>query len=120
MDTENSLYEKVGGQAAIEQIVDDFYNHVLADDTVNKFFVNTDMKKQRRHQTAFISYALGGPQYTGRSMEKAHAGLNLQPEHFNAIAKHLGEAMTAYGVSQDDINTALARVASLKDAVLYK
>ncbi|MBD2184915.1 group 1 truncated hemoglobin [Planktothrix sp. FACHB-1355] len=120
MDTEKSLYEKVGGQAAIEQIVDDFYNHVLADDTVNKFFANTDMKKQRRHQTAFISYALGGPQYTGRSMEKAHAGLNLQPEHFDAIAKHLGEAMTAYGISQDDINTALDRVASLKDAVLYK
>lgn len=120
MQAETNLYEKVGGQGAIEQIVDDFYNRILADDIVNKFFANTDMKKQRRHQTAFISYALGGPQYKGRSMEKAHEGLNLQPEHFDAIAQHLGEAMTAYGVSPDDINTALDRVASLKDAVLYK
>lgn len=116
-----SLYEELGGQTAIEKIVDDFYKRVLADDTVNHFFADTDMEKQRRHQTAFISYALGGPkQYTGRSMERAHEGLNLQPEHFDAIAKHLGDAMAANAVPQEDINTALGHVATLKEAVLYK
>ena len=115
-----TLYEKLGGQQAVEQVVDDFYNRILADDTVKQFFAQTDMKKQRRHQTAFISYALGGPQYTGRSMEKAHAGLNLQPEHFEAIAKHLGEALAVHSVSQEDINTILERVATLREAVLYK
>ena len=94
MPEATSLYEKLGGQPAVERIVNDFYKLVLADDTVNEFFAHTDMEKQRRHQTAFISYALGATnQYKGRSMELAHAGLNLQPEHFNAIAKHLGEAM---------------------------
>ncbi len=121
MSTSTTLYEKLGGQQAIEQVVDDFYNSVLADDTVKHFFDHTDMKKQRGHQTAFISYALGGPrQYTGRSMEKAHEGLNLQPEHFDAIAKHLGEALAIHGVSQEDINTVLAHVSTLRDSVLYK
>ncbi|HEY9848733.1 MAG TPA: group 1 truncated hemoglobin [Leptolyngbyaceae cyanobacterium] len=115
-----TLYEKVGGQEAVKEIVDDFYQRVLADDTVNYFFAHTDMEKQRRHQTAFISYALGGPQYSGRSMEKAHAGLNLQPEHFDAIAKHLGEALADRHLPQEDINTVLNHVATLKDAVLYK
>ena len=115
-----TLYEKLGGKPAVERIVDDFYKLVLADDTVNSFFAHTDMKKQQRHQTAFISYALGGPQYTGRSMEKAHEGLNLQPEHFDAIAKHLGDALAANGASQEDINIALGHVATLKEAVLYK
>lgn len=116
-----SLYEQVGGESAVREIVDDFYNRVLADDTVNHFFAHTDMEKQRHHQTAFISFALGGPEgYTGRSMEKAHTGLNLQPEHFNAIAKHLGEAMANHGVSPEGINQALSKVATLKEAVLYK
>ncbi|MEC4985929.1 MAG: group 1 truncated hemoglobin [Oscillatoria sp. PMC 1068.18] len=115
-----SLYEKLGGKEAIAQVVDDFYKLVMADDTVNGFFSHTDMEQQRRHQTAFISYALGGPQYTGRSMEKAHAGLNLQPEHFNAIAQHLNEALTAHNVPQSDIDTILGRVSTLQDAVLYK
>jgi hemoglobin len=116
-----NLYEKLGGQQAIERVVDDFYNRVLADDTVNHFFAHTDMEKQRHHQAAFISYALGGPnQYPGRSMEKAHTGLNLQPEHFDAIAKHLGEALAVHEISPEDINTVLARVSTLKEAVLYK
>lgn len=121
MDTKTTLYEELGGQHAIEQIVDAFYKDVLADDTVNHFFAHTDMKKQRHHQAAFISYALGGPtQYTGRSMEKAHAGLNLQPEHFDAIVKHLGDALAEYSVSPEEINKVLGRVAVLKEAILYK
>lgn len=115
------LYEKLGGEQAIEQVVDDFYKLVLSDDIVKDFFAHTDMEKQRRHQTSFISYALGGPkQYTGRSMEKSHTGLNLQPEHFDAIAKHLSEALAMNGVQQEDINTVLDRISTLKEAVLYK
>lgn len=120
MNPSTTLYEKLGGKPAVEQVVDDFYKLVLADDTVSHFFSHTDMQKQRRHQTAFISFALGGPQYTGRSMEKAHGGLNLQPEHFDAIATHLSEALTMHHVPQEDINTILERVSTLKEAVLYK
>lgn len=116
-----TLYEKFGEKESIERVVDDFYKRVLADNTVNHFFAHTDMEKQRRHQAAFISYALGGPNnYTGRSMEKAHAGLNLQAEHFDAIVKHLDEALVEHGVSQEDINTVNERIGSLRDAVLYK
>lgn len=116
-----TLYEKLGGQQFVAQIVDDFYQRVLADDTVNYFFANTDMEKQRRHQTAFISHALGGSnQYTGRSMEKAHAGLNRQPEHFEAIANHLGESLDEYELTQAEIKSVLQRVSTLREAVLYK
>lgn len=121
MQTPTTLYEKIGGQQAVKQIVNDFYNHVLVDDTVNHFFAHTDMEEQRRHQTAFISYALGGSaQYIGRSMEKAHAGLNLQPEHFDAIVKHLSDALAEHSVPPEEIEVVIERVATLKEAVLYK
>ena len=117
-----SLYEKVGGEEAISKVVDYFYSElVLKDETVNQFFQNTDMEKQRSHQSKFISFALGGPkQYTGKSMAKAHEGMNLQPEHFNAIATHLHDALAHFGVEEADIDTALTKVASLKDDILYK
>lgn len=115
-----TLYEKLGGREAVVAVVDNFYNRVMADESINHFFAHTDMKQQRQHQTAFISFALGGPQYTGRSMEKAHSGLNLQPEHFDAVGKHLGDALTEVGVSQEDIDVIMARVVTLKEAVLYK
>src|SRR4028118_717422 len=118
---ETTVYEKMGGKPAIKEMVDDFYRDVLADEIVSHFFDQKDMEKQHHHQTAFISYALGGPnQYSGRSMEKAHEGLNLQPEHFDAIVKHLTDAIIAHGASQEDLQAALAKIATLKEAVLYK
>lgn len=120
--SEQTLYEKVGGAEAIEKVVDYFYEElVLKDPAVNQFFEHTDMKKQKLHQAKFISYALGGPnQYSGNSMAKAHEGMNLQPEHFNAIAKHLHDALAHFGVSEREIDEALTRVAALRDDILYK
>lgn len=119
--TATTLYDKLGGEETIGKVVDYFYDLVLADETVNHFFANTDMDKQRKHQTKFISFALGGPnQYTGQSMAKVHAGMNLQPVHFDAIVKHLHDALEHFGVNEADINQALSTVATLKDDLLYK
>lgn len=120
--SEQTLYEKFGGSETIGKVVDYFYEElVLKDPTVNQFFNETDMEKQRRHQTKFISYALGGPnQYSGESMAKAHEGMNLQQEHYDAIVKHLHDALAHFNVDEADINQALAKIDTLKDDILYK
>jgi hemoglobin len=116
-----SLYDKLGGEATISKVVDHFYKLVLADETVNRFFANTDMEKQRSHQTKFISYALGGPaNYTGQSMAKVHTGMNLQPVHFDAIVRHLRDALAHFDVETADIDEALRTVGTLREDVLYK
>lgn len=116
-----TFYSKYGGEETISKVVDYFYDLVLADDTVNHFFADTDMEKQRKHQTKFISYALGGPnQYSGQSMAKVHEGMNLQPAHFDAIVSHLRAALTHFGVKESDIEDALAKVESLREDILYK
>ncbi|WP_261305475.1 group I truncated hemoglobin [Paenibacillus andongensis] len=121
MQTKETLYDKLGGEEVISKVVDYFYTLVLADKTVEKFFLDTDMEKQRKHQTKFISFALGGPnQYSGSSMAKAHEGMNIQPEHFSAIVKHLHDALAHFQVSESDISEALSHVAPLKDDILYK
>ena len=118
---ETTLYEKLGGEESIFKVVDYFYKLVLADDTVNHFFLNTDMDQQRKHQSKFFSFALGGPnQYSGKSMAKAHEGMNIQPKHFQAIATHLQDALAHFGVSQQDIDQVIGRVAGLKEDILYK
>lgn len=119
--TTGTLYDKLGGEDVIRKVVDTFYELVLKDETVNHFFANTDMEKQRLHQTKFISFALGGPgRYTGQSMEKVHTGMNLQPEHFDAIVKHLHDALAHFQVDKADISQALQTVETLRDDILYK
>ena len=121
MQDTQTLYELLGGQEGIAKVVDLFYVKVLADETINHFFANTDMEKQRRHQTLFISWAVGGPnQYNGMSMERAHEGMNLQEAHFGAVAGHLVESLQEFGVEQQHIDQVVEKLLTLKDAVLGK
>ncbi len=115
-----TLYDKLGGKDAIGSVVDAFYKKVLADDRINDFFKHTDMEKQRRHQTAFIAYALGGPQYTGRSMEKAHEGMNLQETHWDAVVELLAASLKEHGVSDEDIQAIASNLMPLKPHILGK
>lgn len=115
------LYDKIGGQATVEKVVDAFHKSVLADSSVSGYFAKTDMAKQRAHQIAFFSQILEGPkQYTGRPMDKTHTGMKLQQAQFDTIVKHLNAAMTASGVSAADAAAAMANVEALKGSILGK
>lgn len=118
---ETSLYEKLGGKEAISAVVDNFYDRMLQDETVKHFFDTIDMERQRRHQALFISYALGGPnQYSGESMAKVHKGMNLQPIHYDAVIKHLSDALRDFKISDADIQKVKEKLDTLKDDILYK
>lgn len=41
-----SLYDQLGGQAAINAAVDIFYRKVLTDDRISRFFDGVDMDRQ--------------------------------------------------------------------------
>lgn len=43
-----SLFERIGGEAAVNAAVELFYSKVLADSRVNSYFKKTDMSKQRQ------------------------------------------------------------------------
>lgn len=116
---EDSLYQKLGGKAAIDAVVDAFYVKVLADKRVKDFFADVSMDKQRRKQKDFLSFAFGGPlPWTGKDMRKAHEGMGLTEEHFNAIAENLVGTLKDFKVKQELIDQVVAIAVSTKDDVL--
>ena len=46
----DSLYDRLGGQGAINAVVDKFYEYMLSDPITAPFFKGTDMKKQAERQ----------------------------------------------------------------------
>jgi len=116
---EDSLYQNLGGKAAIDAVVDAFYVKVLADKRVKDFFADVSMDKQRRKQKEFLSFAFGGPlPWTGKDMRKAHEGMGLTEEHFNAIAENLVGTLKDFKVKQELIDQVVAIAVSTKDDVL--
>lgn len=117
-----SLYEKIGGDAAVNAAVDVFYRKVLADARINKFFEGVDMSKQAAKQKAFLTMALGGPHnYSGKDMRDGHAHLvarGLNDSHFDAVIENLGATLTELGVPGDLIAQAAAIAESTRNDVL--
>ena len=121
-DREKSLYQKLGGQPAIDAAVESFYKKVLADDRIKHFFGDINMTAQRRKQKAFLSAAFGGPiPWTGKDMRKAHENLpGLNETHFNAVAENLQKTLEELKVPKDLIDQVMAIAASTKDDVLNR
>ena len=121
----STLFERIGGDAAVNAAVDRFYNIVLADERIKHFFNGVDMKKQAGHQKAFLKYAFGGmPNYPGRSMRKAHERLvseqGLNDSHFDAVIDDLGKALRELGVEESMIKEVAAVAETTRNDVLCR
>ncbi|CAK0782363.1 hypothetical protein CVIRNUC_005651 [Coccomyxa viridis] len=116
------LFAQLGGGPAVNAAVDLFYDKMMADDRVNFFFKGVDMKKQRAHQAAFLSYALGGAQkYEGNgNMTAAHQRLvndmGMRMEHFDIVLEHLGASLEDLNVPSEKIQETAAVVETLRPA----
>ncbi len=116
-----SLYERIGGETAVNVAVDKFYTKVLADNRINHFFENLDMVAQANKQKAFLTMVFGGPHnYSGRDMRSSHAHLSLTEEHFNAVVENLAATLQELGVSAADIQEVATIANSVKDDVLNR
>ncbi len=123
-DQNNSLFERIGGEPAVDAAVDLFYRKVLQDKSIKKFFASADMDDQRAKQKAFLTMAFGGPNnYSGKDLTQAHAKLvkdGLNDSHFDAVAGHLNATLQELGVAKDLIGEAMAIAAGTRDDVLGK
>ncbi len=114
-----SLYERIGGEAAVNAAVDLFYRKVLVDDRISAFFDTVDMDAQHAKQKAFLTMVFGGPnQYSGKDMREAHKHMALTEEHFNAVAENLIATLQELGVPKDDIDEIVGIAVSVKADVL--
>ena len=117
-----TLYERLGGQDAVNAAVDIFYRKVLVDDRVNYFFEGVDMEKQIAKQKGFLTMVFGGPNnYSGSDMRKGHRHLvarGLNDSHVDAIIELLGSTLKELGVQDADIQEVANIANSVRDDVL--
>jgi hemoglobin len=117
-----SLYDEIGGHAAVEAAVDVFYRKVLSDDRISSFFDDVDMDAQIAKQRAFLTVAFGGPNnYSGKDLRSGHAHLvkrGLNGSHFQAVAENLQATLQELDVPQPLIDQVMAIAGSTRNDVL--
>ena len=122
--TNATLFEQLGGEAAVDAAVDIFYRKVLADHRINRFFDGVNMDTQAAKQKAFLTMAFGGPNnYSGQDMRNGHAKLvkmGLDDSHFDAVIENLAATLTELGVSAELIGQDAAIAETTRADVLGK
>lgn len=117
-----SLFERLGGQGAVNSAVDIFYRKMLTDERVSHFFEDIDMEKQILKQKGFLTMVFGGPNnYSGKNMREGHAHLvkrGLTDNHVDIVIEHLGTTLKELGASADDIAEVAAIANSVRNDVL--
>ena len=98
-----SLYDRLGGRAAIAAVVDEFVANIGADGSIAPRFAKTDIPKLKVLLTDQICEATGGPcKYAGRDMKTTHKGMNITAAEFNATGGALAKALDKFNVPAKD------------------
>lgn len=114
-----TLYDKIGGAAVVDELVDRFYEKVLADPLLSPFFEQTSMATLRKMQKAFLTVALGGPEPDLKvSLYEIHRGRGIQRRHLTRFTELLLETLNEIGVPEQQAGEVIARVATYSDDIL--
>lgn len=136
-----SLFERLGGEPGISNIVTDFAPRALDDPRVNWSRIGVrhgglsiragesvawDATKQnvgllRKHLVEFLALATGGPaKYTGRQIEAVHADMHISNPEFDAVIGDLKASLDKLQVPNMEQKELLAIIESTRPQIVTK
>jgi hemoglobin len=116
-----SLYDRLGGKAAITAVVETFVGNVGGDKRINGYFASTDLAKLKMHLVNQICEASGGPcKYTGRTMKQMHAGMGVTDPAFGALVEDLVAALDHHKVGKTEKDELLGVLGPMKSDIVEK
>jgi hemoglobin len=124
--TERTLYQRLGGQPAIEAVASGLVDGILADSRVNKWFAHAAASPENarayKHELAeFLCQSTQGPcKYTGLDMTAAHKGRHVTPEAFDAVVEDLVKVLDRLNVPAQEKSDVLALLGPLKTVIVQQ
>ncbi|HEX7061330.1 MAG TPA: group 1 truncated hemoglobin [Woeseiaceae bacterium] len=125
LDSEASLYERLGGASGISALVDDIVEAHLANPHIRARFVPFLSDPERvasvkRHLRDFFGAGSGGPErYQGRSMPDAHRGMNVSATEYMAAVDDILRVLGSHGIDPATQKDVLAIAWSLKAEIMH-
>lgn len=94
-----TLYEQLGGEAKLRQILDAFIDRVFEDRMIGFFFRSADKRRIKEMEFQLTARFLGaGVEYQGRPLDEAHAKHPIMGGQFARRLQILRETLDYYGV----------------------
>lgn len=114
-----SVYDRIGGFAAIGRIVLDLYDRALESDVVGPYFDGIDLARLVDHQTRFMAHVTGGPaEFSLARLGQAHRRLAITGAAFDTMSGLIDDTLADHGVSADDRAVILGVVAAHRPMIV--
>jgi hemoglobin len=127
---QKSLYDRLGGEAAISAVVEDFVGRAAGNPEVNFTRKGTASEWQatdenvallKKRLVQFVWMATGGPQkYEGRDMKTAHKGMAISNEEFDALGSDLAASLDKFKVPKQEKDELLAIVETTRASMIER
>ncbi len=115
----NQLYLSLGETVGIARIVEDFINELLVDEQIDFHFEEADLDRFHDKLVEQICQLAGGPcVYSGKSMSKIHADMDISEAHFNVLVEALMQAMDNNQISAGTQNQLLALLVPMRSDII--
>ena len=116
---EPSLYERVGGRAAIAAVVDDAILNLASDARINGRFGNASIPHLQTQLVDLLCQRTGGPYtYTGANIAAAHEGMHIRADEFDALVEDIARSLDTFRVPPREKAEVLAILRQMKPAVI--
>lgn len=114
------LYQHLGSEKRLEEILQDFYQRMSQDILIGFFFDGKDIPEIARQQKQFLLRAMGATAtYTGKAPAQAHT--NLAPilsGHFDRRLQILEQTLKDHGLSPEDVTTWITFENAFRDGIV--
>jgi hemoglobin len=136
LESEPSLYDRLGGAFAIAAVVDHFSDAVVQNPIVGQQSENPQLREWHTNnlgrlpglkfmRTLWVCNVAGGPQHyaatkpgeTPLGLEEAHRELKISPAEFDEVAAELGRTLDFFKVPEREKEEVLSAFAAHKGEV---
>ena len=111
-------FDRLGGEAGLRPLINDFVTTVFDDVMIGFFFRNANQARIQEMEYQHAAEHLGGPViYSGRSLAQAHRAHPIMGGQFARRKQLLKEAMERHKVPEDITKRWLDHTESLREAI---
>ena len=116
---EPSLFQRIGGLAAIDAVVGDAIGNIAADYRINLRFTLAGLPRVKKNLVELVCERTGGPcVYKGADMSAAHEGMKIRDDEFDALVEDLVKSFDKFKVPPREKAELVAILAKMKNAIV--
>lgn len=99
-----SLYQRLGGAAAVAAVVDDAVDRHAANPALSPLFCGQDLPQLKALGVSFLSAGAGGPGHEpGPAEVRQHVGMSFSPAQWQAVVGDMTEALREQGIGAAEV-----------------